>query len=100
MNGAITGSTRIVLVYLMTYSYKVLNGAPVNVMFFCMRCTCEPKVKLALKFFTDIQQKQQAIDDKLKQLEERSSKSINDTHVQLGSTDKCNCRECNGIGRK
>ena len=64
--------------------YKVLNGAPVNVIFIWMKCTCEPKVKLALKLFTDIQQKQQALDDKLKQLEEGSSKSINDIHVQLG----------------
>ena len=48
--------------------YKVLNGAPANVMFFCTKCTCEPKVKLVLKFFTDIQQNQQALDDKLKKL--------------------------------
>ena len=32
-------------------------------MFFCTNC--EPKVKLALKFFVDVQQKQQALDDKL-----------------------------------
>ena len=44
----------------------------------------EPKVKLALKFFADIQQKQQALDDKLKQLEEKFSKSISDINVQLG----------------
>ena len=37
-------------------------------MFFCMRR--EPKIKLALRFFDDIQQKQQALDDKLKELEE------------------------------
>ena len=43
--------------------YKALDGAPANVMFFCTNC--EPKVKLALKFFVDIQQKQQALDDKL-----------------------------------
>ena len=43
--------------------YKALDGAPANVMFFCMNC--ESKVKLALKFFVDIQQKQQALDDKL-----------------------------------
>ena len=48
-----------------------------------MKCTCEP-VQLALKFFTDIQQKQQALDDKLKKLEERFSKSVSDIHVQLG----------------
>ena len=43
--------------------YKALDGAPANVMFFCTNC--EPKVKLALKFFVDIQQKQQALYDKL-----------------------------------
>ena len=43
--------------------YKALDGAPANVMFFCTNC--ESKVKLALKFFVDIQQKQQALDDKL-----------------------------------
>ena len=50
-------------------TYKVLDGAPANV--FCMKC--EPKVKLALKFFADIQQKQEALDDKLKK--EKFSKS-------------------------
>ena len=49
--------------------YEVLGGAPANVMFFCTKC--EPKVKLALKFFADIQRKQQAMDDKLRQLEEK-----------------------------
>ena len=62
--------------------YKVLDGAPANVMFFYTKC--EPKVKLALKFFIDIQQKQQALDNKLKQLEEKFSKSISDINVQLG----------------
>ena len=51
-------------------------------MFFCTKC--EPKVKLALKFFVDIQQKQHALDNKLKQLEEKFSKSITDINVQLG----------------
>ena len=41
-------------------------------------------LKLALKFFADIQQKQQDIDDKLKQLEERLSKSVNDMNIQSG----------------
>ena len=53
-----------------------------NVMFFCMKC--EPKVKLALKFFAEIQPKQQALDDKLKQMEETFSKSISDINVHLG----------------
>ena len=54
-----------------------------------------------MKFFTDIQQKQQALDDKLKKLEERFSKSVSDNYTcSVGSTDKCNYRECNGIGRK
>jgi len=70
------------------YIYKVLDGAPANVMCFCTKC--EPKVKLALKFFTDIQQKQQAIDDKLKQLEEKFSKSISDINTQLGQKTNVN----------
>ena len=40
-------------------------------------------MKLALKFFTDIQQKQQDIDNNLKRLEEKFSKSINDINTQL-----------------
>ena len=51
-------------------------------MLFCTKC--EPKVNLALKFFADIQQNQQALDDKLKQLEEKFSKSVSDINVQLG----------------
>jgi len=62
--------------------HKVLDSVPANVMFFCTKC--EPRVKLALKFFADIQQKQQDIDDKLKQLEERLSKSVNDMNIQSG----------------
>ena len=54
--------------------YGALDGAPVNVMFFCTKC--EPKVKLALKFFDDIQQKQKLLDDKLQQLDEKSSPSL------------------------
>ena len=55
---------------------------PAKVMLFCTKC--EPNIKLALKFFADIQQKQQALDDKLKQLEEKLSKSASDINVQLG----------------
>ena len=57
-------------------------------MFFCTKC--EPKLKLALKFFIDIQQKQQALDNKLKQLEEKFSKSISDINVQLGQQTNVN----------
>ena len=52
-------------------------------MFFCTKC--EPKVKLALKFFTDIQQRQQATDNKLKQLEEKLSKSISNINTSIVS---------------
>ena len=61
--------------------YKVLDGAPVNVMFFCTKC--EPKVKLALKFFDDIQQKQKLLDDRLQQLDEKFTKSINDINTRI-----------------
>ena len=80
MNGAITGSITIVSVGLS--NDKVLDGASANVILFCTKR--KPKVKLALKFFADIQQKQQALDDKLKQLEKKFSISVNDINVQLG----------------
>ena len=79
MNGAIYIITQILCYDI----YKVLDGAPANVMFYCTKC--KPKVKLVLNFFADIQQKQQALDDKLKHLEENFKCSV-------GSTDKCYCR--------
>ena len=68
--------------------YEVLGGAPAIVMFFCTKC--EPKVKLTLKLFADIQQKQQAMDEKLRQLEEKFSKSISDINTQLGPKTNVN----------
>ena len=79
--------------------HKVLDSAPANVMFFCTKC--EPKVKLALKFFTDIQRTQQVLNEKLKQLKEKFSKSASDIATcSIGSTNKYLCKERNGIERK
>ena len=45
---------------------------------------------MALKIFANIQQKQQAMDDKLRQLEEKFSKSISDINTQLGPKTNVN----------
>lgn len=50
--------------------YEVLSGdLSTNIMFFCS--ICRPKVKLALKFFNDIEEKQKSLGEKVKQLEEK-----------------------------
>ena len=53
-------------------------------MFFCTKC--EPKVNLPLNFFADVQQKQQAIDDKLKQLEEQVDSSLSKNQMPISWT--------------
>ena len=54
--------------------YKALSGSPGSVMCFCS--CCEPKVKLALKFFDDIEEKYKSLENKLHQLEDKFSKSL------------------------
>ena len=49
--------------------YEVLSGdLSTNIMFFCS--VCRPKVKLALKFFNEIEEKQKSMGERVKQLEE------------------------------
>ena len=49
--------------------YEVLSGdLSANIMFFCS--VCRPKVKLALKFFNEIEEKQISMGERVKQLEE------------------------------
>jgi len=42
----------------------------------CFCSLCEPKVKLAVKFFDDIEEKYRTLESRLQQLEQRISKSI------------------------
>ena len=49
--------------------YEVLSSdLSANIMFFCS--VCRPKVKLALKFFNEIEEKQKSMGERVKQLEE------------------------------
>lgn len=65
--------------------YKALTGSPGSVMCFCSRC--EPKVKLALKFFDEIEEKHKSLESKLQQLEERISKSFANTGEHLNASN-------------
>ena len=50
--------------------HEILSGdLSTNIMFFCS--ICRPKVKLALKFFNDIEEKQKSLGERVKQLEEK-----------------------------
>ena len=63
--------------------YEVINSdMPTNIMFFCS--VCSPKVRLALKFFNDIEKKQKLISESIKQLEEEL-KALNTKISQLSN---------------
>ena len=63
--------------------YNVLDSASPNIMFFC--CVCRPKVLLALKFFNELQTKQNSLDGKVKELEERLN-LLTSLYANSGST--------------
>ena len=52
-------------------------------MFFCSGCW--PRVTIALKIFNDIQHKQKALDDKVKQLEEKLNSTFSSLSTDLGT---------------
>ena len=60
---------------------KVLGDLPSNVMFFCT--VCHPKVTLAFKFFNDIQENQNSVDDKLQLLEEKLIKTVEEFNSHI-----------------
>ena len=63
--------------------YEVISGdLSTNIMFFCS--VCRPKVRLALKFFNDIEEKQKLISESVKQLEEEL-KALNTKISQLSN---------------
>ena len=63
--------------------YEVISGdLSTNIMFFCS--VCRPKVRLALKFFNDIEEKQKLISENVKQLEEEL-KALNTKISQLSN---------------
>ena len=64
-------------------NYEVISGdLSTNIMFFCS--VCRPKVRLALKFFNDIEEKQKLITESVKQLEEEL-KALNTKISQLSN---------------
>ena len=63
--------------------YEGISGdLSTNIMFFCS--VCRPKVRLALKFFNDIEEKQKLISESVKQLEEEL-KALNTKISQLSN---------------
>jgi len=42
----------------------------------CFCSLCEPKIKLAIKYFDDIEEKHRTLESRLQRLEQRISKSI------------------------
>ena len=55
--------------------YKILNDSSPNLMFFCT--ICRPKVKLALKFFNEIDEKLRSFDEKVKTFEVKLNSASN-----------------------
>ena len=63
--------------------YEVISGdLSTNIMFFCSMC--RPKVRLALKFFNYIEEKQKLISERVKQFEEEL-KALNTKISQLSN---------------
>ena len=46
----------------------IYDNLSTDIMFFC--CVCRPKIRLALKFLNEIEEKQKSMDERVKQLEE------------------------------
>lgn len=63
--------------------YEVLTDSSPNIMFFCSGC--RPRVTIALKIFNDIEHKQKALDDKVKQLEEKLNSTFSSLSTDLGT---------------
>jgi len=68
--------------------YKALSNSPGSVMCFCS--SCEPKVKLAIKFFDDIEEKHRTLESRLQQLEQRVSKSTESNVAPSNSSSSGN----------
>ena len=64
--------------------YNLLSKSSTNITFFCTHC--RPKVTVALKFFNDIQAKQNQIETKLQSLENNLAKLTDSHSTQSGES--------------